>query len=104
MSNEVFINAFGKFLPNEPISNDEMEDFLGLIDGKPSRLRSRILKQNGIKQRYYALDRNGEVTHWNYQLAAEAVRDALRHSELSASNVEFLATATSQSDLLAPGF
>lgn len=104
MSNQVFINSLGKFLPNEPILNSEMEDFLGQVGGRPSRLKARILKQNGIRQRHYALDRDGGVTHWNYQLAAEAVRDALLRSEVSAGNVEFLATATSQSDLLAPGF
>src|SRR5262245_11576825 len=104
MPHQAFINSLGKFLPNDPIQNDEMEDFLGLIGGKPSRLRARILKQNGIKRRFYALNRKGEVTHWNYQLAAEAVRDALRRSEVGTEQVEFLAAATSQSDLLAPGF
>ena len=31
MINEVYINNISKFLPNNPISNDEMEDSLELI-------------------------------------------------------------------------
>ena len=31
MTNEVYINNISKFLPNNPISNDEMEDSLELI-------------------------------------------------------------------------
>ena len=104
MPRKAYINSIGKFLPNKPVSNDEMEEFLGLIGGKPSRLKSRILKQNGIRSRHYALNRNGEVTHWNYQLASAAVRDALLRSEVNAKDIEFLGVSTSQSDLLAPGF
>jgi 3-oxoacyl-[acyl-carrier-protein] synthase-3 len=104
MAHPVYINALGKFLPGRPISNDEMEDYLGYVGGKPSRLRSRILKQNGIKTRYYAIDREGQVLFRNYELAANAVRDALTRSEISMKEIEYLATATSQSDLLAPGF
>lgn len=104
MSHPVYINALGKFLPGEPISNDEMEEYLGYVGGKPSRLRSRILKQNGIQSRYYAIDREGKVRFRDYELAANAVRDALTKSELSLTEIQYLSTATSQSDLLAPGF
>jgi 3-oxoacyl-[acyl-carrier-protein] synthase III len=104
MSHPVYINALGKFLPGEPISNDEMENHLGLVGGKPSRLKSRILKQNGIQSRYYAIDREGRVLFRDYELAARAVLDALKHSELSLKEIQYLAAATSQSDLLAPGF
>lgn len=53
-----FINSIGKFLPGNPISNPEMEDYLGLVNDRPSKVKSRILKSNGIQQRYYALDKN----------------------------------------------
>jgi 3-oxoacyl-[acyl-carrier-protein] synthase-3 len=104
MQNSVFITALGKFLPGEAITNENMESHLGLIGGKNSRLKSRILKQNGIQSRHYAINSDGQVKFWNYQLAAKAVSDALSQSELSLRNVEFLAAATSQNDLLAPGF
>ena len=45
-----YIVATGSYLPGNPISNDEMENYLGLVDGKPSRYRRRILQSNGIKE------------------------------------------------------
>ena len=104
MSHDVYITALGKFLPGEPVTNDEMEAHLGLIGGKPSRLKSRILKQNGIQTRHYAIDRNGQVNYWNCDLASLAVKDAIAKSTLSLDQIKLLVTATSQSDLLAPCF
>ena len=69
----VYINKVAVFLPNKPVSNEEMEDYIGLIAGKPSRVRSIVLKQNGIKTRYYGLDKEHKITHSNAQLAKEAV-------------------------------
>ena len=55
MKNDVFITGTSCYFPNKPVSNEDMEEFLGLIAGKHSRVKPVILKQNGIKQRYYAL-------------------------------------------------
>ncbi len=52
----VYINDMTAFLPNAPVSNDAIEDVLGRIDGYPSRLKRTVLKNNGIKNRYYAID------------------------------------------------
>ncbi|HEX6096883.1 MAG TPA: iron-containing redox enzyme family protein [Thermoanaerobaculia bacterium] len=104
MRNDVYITALGKFLPGAPIGNDAMEEYLGQIHGKPSRLRRRILQQNGITQRHYAIDRNQQSVYSNSAMAAEAVRDALQRGELSASDVQLLAAATTSPDLMAPGF
>ncbi|MEO6589517.1 MAG: beta-ketoacyl-ACP synthase III, partial [Pyrinomonadaceae bacterium] len=102
--NSVYITSLGKFLPGEPITNETAENYLGLIGGKPSRLKSRILKQNGIQTRHYALEPCGKINYRNYELAANAVADALSHSEIDCKNIKFLAAATSQGDFLAPGF
>lgn len=104
MAKPAYITALGKFLPGEPVPNDEMEDYLGRIGNKPSRLKARILKQNGIQTRHYALDKEGQVRYWNSEMAAKAVADALQHAEIKASNIEYLAAATSSGDLIAPGF
>lgn len=104
MSEQVYINSVGKFLPGDPVPNDEMEDYLGYIGGKPSRLKSRMLKQNGIRFRHYAIDREGHVRYWNSEMAAIAARDALSRSSLDLKDIRLLAAATSQGDLLAPGF
>ena len=104
MKQSVYITSMGKFLPGPPVTNDEMEDYLGMIGGKPSRLKARILRQNGIKSRHYAIDREGRINYWNCDLAARAGQDALSRSELTLAEIELLAAATTQSDLLAPGF
>jgi len=70
---DVYITGLGVYMPNEPVSNDEMESYLGKVFGKSSFIRERILKQNGIKTRYYAMDRQQESTHSNAQLAVNAV-------------------------------
>ena len=31
----VYINKVAVFLPNKPVSNEEIEDYIGLIGGKP---------------------------------------------------------------------
>ena len=57
MEEKAYINSIASFLPGTPVPNEEMEDYLGLIGGKTSRVRSIVLRQNGIKTRYYGLDK-----------------------------------------------
>ena len=68
MSNSVYINKIAKFLPNKPVNNDEMEDVLGKIADKPSRARRIILRSNGIKQRYYVIDKEQNICCSNAQI------------------------------------
>ena len=49
---DVFITGLGKFFPGAPIGNDEMEDYLGRIHGRPARARSRVLAQKMGAKRY----------------------------------------------------
>ncbi|MGL5064284.1 MAG: beta-ketoacyl-ACP synthase III [Microcoleus sp.] len=98
------MNQIGKFLPGEAIDNDEMEEYLGKIASRPSRVRQRILKSNGIQQRYYAIDKQQQTVYSNSQMAAFAVRDALVQSNLEPSAIDLLACATTLPDLLIPGF
>ena len=99
-----FINSIGKFLPGNPVSNHEMEDYLGLVNDRPSKVKSRILKSNGIQQRYYALDKNQKTTHLNSQMAAYAVQEALEKSDFPPSEIDLLCAGTTWADLLVPGF
>lgn len=102
--NKVYITAAGVFLPNEAVSNEEMEAYLGQIDEKPSKLKARILKQNGIETRYYAIDRQQKTCFSNAEMAANAVKQALSRSSILPTGVQFLATGTTQGDLPVPGF
>ncbi len=100
----VYITAAGKYLPGQPVQNDEIEDYLGCLYGKPSRTRYKILQQNGILTRYYALDKQQRTTHTVSGMAAAAIGSCLRQAGLPAGEVEFLAAATTQGDLPVPGF
>ncbi|HEV7226651.1 MAG TPA: iron-containing redox enzyme family protein [Pirellulales bacterium] len=104
MSKRCYITSIGKFLPGEPVGNDQMEARLGMIGGKPSRVRKRVLRQNGIQQRHYAIDERQQTRYSNAQMAANAVRDAVSHSTVDLERVALLAAATSQGDLPLPGF
>ncbi|MBA4053729.1 MAG: hypothetical protein C0490_03370, partial [Marivirga sp.] len=104
MNKPVYITSLGVFLPNHAIVNDDMESYLGKINGKNSAVRSRILKQNGIQTRYYALNKQQQSTHSNAQLAANAAREAISRSSLTQKDIQLLATGTTQGDLPVPGF
>ena len=71
-----YITDIAISMPNEPVNNEEMEKVLGLVHELPSRTKKIILRNNGIKQRFYAIDpATGQTTHSNAQLAAEAVKN-----------------------------
>ena len=98
----VYITATSAFLPNAPVNNDQMEAILGQAGPKPSRARRTILRSNGIKSRYYAIDpATGATTHTNAQLTAEAVR-ALAGPHFSLDQMECLACGTTQADQIMP--
>ncbi len=97
----VYITKVSKFLPNEPISNDEMESYLGMIDGVPSRGKGLTLRNNGIKTRYYAIDKFGNSTHSNAKMTALAI-EKLMDSEFKQTDIELLACGTTSPDNLLP--
>ena len=98
---EVYITKAENFLPNQPISNDEMESFLGEINEKASKARRLILRNNGITSRYYAIDSNGVSTHTNAEMASLAI-EKLFDQEFTKNDVELLSCGTSTPDLLLP--
>lgn len=99
--NEVYITKSGKFLPNAPIDNEHIEFFLGKINHTASRARSIVLRNNGIKTRYYALDLNGNPTHSNAEITTQAVR-TLFDDTFSVNDIEVLSCGTSTPDCLLP--
>lgn len=101
MSNEVFITKITKFLPNRPVSNDEMEEYLGMIDNKPSKARRVVLRNNGIVNRYYAIEKGGKPTHSNAELTAAAV-NLLFDNKFTKKDVQLLACGTASPDQIMP--
>lgn len=97
----VYINRIAKFLPNSPVENEDMEQYLGMIDGRPSRARAIILRRNGIRHRYYALDRQGRTTHTNAEMAANAIR-GLCDASFSLKDIDLLSCGTASPEQLIP--
>jgi len=100
----VYINDIAAFLPNEPIGNDRIEEVVGRIRNMPSRVKQRILNNNKIETRYYAIDpATGKLTHTNAQLTAEAVRRLKPYEGFSVKDIECLCCGTTMADVMAPG-
>ncbi len=98
---DVYITKAAKYLPNQAISNDEMEDYLGLINETASKARRLILRNNKIVSRYYALDKNGESTHNNAELTNNAIQ-GLFDDQFTAMDMELLSCGTTTPDVLVP--
>ena len=101
MKSPVYLNRISSFLPNSPVSNDDMELYLGMADGEPSKVKPIILRQNGIKTRYYALTKNQEITHTNVDLAKCAI-EKLGFSKEEMRLIQFLSCGTSMPDQYLP--
>jgi len=100
-SDTVYINRLSKFLPNEAVSNDQMEEFLGIVEGAQSKVKPIILRNNKIKSRYYALDKDGNSTHSNTELTVEAIK-GLFDKDFSADDIDLLSCGTTSPDQLLP--
>src|ERR1700749_2942866 len=98
----VYIIDTSKFLPNEPVSNEDMEEYLGYINGKPSKSKSIVLRNNGIKTRYYALTKGGKPTHTNAQMTALAVKELFKDDPDKIKDIELLSCGTSSPDQMMP--
>lgn len=98
---KVYITKSTKFLPNAAVDNDQMEAKLGKIDNKESKARRIVLRNNGIVQRYYAIDDNGNVTHTNSDLTYECIK-GLEDDHFNLSDIEVLSCGTSTPDHLLP--
>lgn len=99
---DVYINKIAAFLPNDPVTNDDIEKVLGQVGEKPSRAKRIILRSNQIKTRYYAIDpKTGKTTHTNVQLTANAIKK-LEKEGLNLDDVDLLACGTTLPDQLMP--
>ena len=101
MNRSVYITRLASFLPNNPISNDEMENVLGLINDLPSKAKPLILRNNQIKTRYYALDKEGHTTHTNTELTKQAI-SKLFDKDFDLTQIEILSCGTTSPDQLLP--
>lgn len=98
----VYINKIAKFMPNEPVDNESIEDYLGLIGGKKSKARKIVLRSNGIKNRYYVLEKGtGKPLFTNAQLTSNAIKK-LQDDNFTLEDIESLSCGTTSPDQLMP--
>ncbi|MDH5823157.1 3-oxoacyl-[acyl-carrier-protein] synthase III C-terminal domain-containing protein [Luteimonas sp. RD2P54] len=102
---DVYITATGAFYPGPAVDNDAIDRYIEPLNALSPRLKRRILGENGIRTRHYAIDTGGNSTHSCAGLAAAAVRACLGAEPADAlRGIELLAAATSSGDLMLPGF
>jgi len=81
-----------------------MESVLGRVNALSGKVRRVILRNNGIRQRYYALDpATGRPTHSNAQITAEAVRMLHPRASFNLSEIALLSCGTASADQIMPG-
>ena len=100
---QAYINATGQFLPGQAISNAEMGDYIGHISPQADRLGALTLRQNGIRGRHYAIRKDGSTDHTVSGMAALALRECLNSAAIDANDIGFLASSTTQNDMMVPG-
>lgn len=101
MNRSVYITKLASFLPNDPVSNDEMENILGRINNQASKAKPLILRNNQIKTRYYASDKEGNPTHTNTELTKLAI-EKLFDKNFGLDDIEVLSCGTTTPDQLLP--
>jgi 3-oxoacyl-[acyl-carrier-protein] synthase-3 len=99
----VYITGLGVYLPNAPVNNDEIEDVLGHLNMRSSKVKEWVLNYNGIQSRHYAIDaETKELTCTNAQMTAYALRKALDDAGMPLSKLECLSSGTSSADQILP--
>ena len=101
---DVFIAGTGFHLPGDPVDNDGMDAYVAPINRASGRIKQRILAENGIRSRHYAIGPDGRTRQSNAQMAAAAVRAALADAGCGLDAVDLLACGTSGGDAIMPGF
>lgn len=100
---KAFITASGQFLPGEPVGNEAVAGHIGRLSERCEREGRLALRRNGIRHRHYAMDARGRTDWTVARLAARALDDLLSRAEIDRSAIGYLATATTQNDVMVPG-
>jgi 3-oxoacyl-[acyl-carrier-protein] synthase-3 len=104
MQRNAYVTGWGVSLPNCPVDNTRIEAVLGQVTSQSSAVKRRVLMNNGIVSRYYAIDpATGCLTHTNARLTADAIRTLCRSAGFSTDDIQCLACGTSSADQVIPG-
>ncbi|MCR9234828.1 MAG: hypothetical protein NXI29_27860 [bacterium] len=97
-----YITRTASYLPGPAVENDEIERFIGSLDGE-AETKAKILSMNGIVRRHYAQDHSQQKTHDVYGLGSRAALQCLSEYK-AADSITYLAAGTTYTPLAAPGF
>lgn len=100
----VYVTSTGSFLPGAPVSNDDIDHYIAPINATSARIKRRILAENGITSRHYAINASGETVLSTTQMATMAINHCLADAEIGLQDVTVLCTGSSGGDLAMPGF
>lgn len=100
----VYLNAAGFHLPGAPINNDDMDAYIAPINRISSRIKARILAENGIQTRHYAIDAQGQTVQSHANMAAQAIDNCLDSADIVLADVSLMCVGSSGGDALMPGF
>ncbi len=101
---DVFVSGTAFHLPGDAIDNDGMDAYIAPINRISTRIKQRILAENGIRSRHYAINPDGSTRESNAQMASHAIRAALRDADRGLGEIDLLACGTSGGDAIMPGF
>jgi 3-oxoacyl-[acyl-carrier-protein] synthase-3 len=99
-----WIQGSGRFLPGPAVDNAAMDAYIAPLTRLSDRIKRRILAENGIRTRHYAIGADGNTQHSCAAMAAAAIHDCLGASALRLDDIGLLACGTSGGDALMPGF
>lgn len=101
---DVFITHTASELPGPAVPNDQIETYIGEVHPERKRLRDKVLRNNGIETRHYAIDpATKKPTCTTAQLQATAIRKLLAEAELQVEDIDLLSVGTAFPDFVTPG-
>lgn len=100
----VYLQSAGMFLPGTPVDNAGMDAFVSPLNRISERIKRRILAENGIQTRHYAIDGEGQTVFSNTQMAKGAIEHTLALAGKTLADIGYLSSGSSGGDALMPGF
>lgn len=100
---DIYLLAASHYLPGEPINNEQIDAYVAPLDQSSRRIKQRVLGENGIQTRHYAIDTEGNTVISHTEMACQAIQNCLQQAQVGLETVDILTSATSGGDVLMPG-
>lgn len=100
----VFIRSTARHLPGPAIDNEGMDAYIAPLNRASNRIKQRILAENGIQTRHYAIKPDGSPRISAEAMVADAMRQCVRDAKVPLDEIGLLATGSCAGNALLPGF